>query len=270
MDGKPDNKRKYFDIAPPSSNPPATSSIQPQNRPMLGHIDNSAAPSQSPIDDLGVNEPTQQDTLMDPDEAGDLSKENLLNHNASEAEKVVSVADGNLNRTIPPETIENADIPAVNPLPSTNTKDTIVATENEAEKGTITATTISSEKVINPLPTTKPAQSDELPKDMSKPSNLSDTPKENDTDMLSAKEDTTLLHERFTVTDSMPDPGEQVAKTAQDNMQNPKIYDTKEYYVPIGDTHHTHGNLKGALIFGMICAIIVIGAVIYLMFRVGK
>lgn len=71
------------------------------------------------------------------------------------------------------------------------------------------------------------------------------------------------------VIDALPDPGEKAAIEAQDNMQEPKIYDTKEYYVPIGKAHHKHGNTKMAFFFGVLLAILVIAAAVYIMFLMG-
>ena len=76
--------------------------------------------------------------------------------------------------------------------------------------------------------------------------------------------------ERFSVTDSLPDPGEKAAATAKADMQDPKPYDTKQYYVPIGNAHHKHGHVKGAFVFGIICAVIVVGIVVFVMWQIGR
>jgi hypothetical protein len=71
--------------------------------------------------------------------------------------------------------------------------------------------------------------------------------------------------ERFSVTDGLPDPGEKATKEAKENMQSPTIYDTKEYHVPIGKSHHAHGGVKGAFIFGIVCALAVVASIVAFM-----
>jgi|GEM_PF-1141131 protein DEK len=53
------------------------------------------------------------------------------------------------------------------------------------------------------------------------------------------------------------------------DSQAPKIYDTKEYHVPIGKAHHKHGGAKSAFVFGVICAVIVVVAIVAYLYYVG-
>jgi hypothetical protein len=76
--------------------------------------------------------------------------------------------------------------------------------------------------------------------------------------------------EKYSVVDSVPDPGKEATENAKSGMQDPKVYDTKEYYVPIGNAHHKHGSFKLALLFGVICAVIVVGIVVYVMTNLGQ
>lgn len=79
--------------------------------------------------------------------------------------------------------------------------------------------------------------------------------------------------ETFVSTDAMPDtPSSNDLKNAEksDTMQQPKIYDTNEYFVPIHETSHTHGFVKGSLIAGFIAAVLVLVAVAVLALNVNK
>lgn len=42
------------------------------------------------------------------------------------------------------------------------------------------------------------------------------------------------------------------------NMQQPRIYDTKQYYVPINDTNHKHGFIVGTIIAGVVTAVLAV------------
>lgn len=44
-----------------------------------------------------------------------------------------------------------------------------------------------------------------------------------------------------------------------EDAQQPRIYDTKKYHVPINDTNHKHGFLLGTIVAGVLTAIIVLG-----------
>jgi hypothetical protein len=84
-----------------------------------------------------------------------------------------------------------------------------------------------------------------------------------------ANKDVPIPGEQFASANITEDPGKKTAETAQAEMQEPKIYDTKEYYVPIGKMHHKHGGMKGAFIFGIICAIVVVTTTVYVMYKLS-
>jgi hypothetical protein len=69
---------------------------------------------------------------------------------------------------------------------------------------------------------------------------------------------------------TIPDPGEKMAQQMRANMQEPKIYDTKEFYVPIGNSHHKHGDARTAFLFGIVCACVLVGAVLYYVFVINR
>lgn len=64
----------------------------------------------------------------------------------------------------------------------------------------------------------------------------------------------------YEASDSLPDENDKKTAEATDNMQSPKIYDTKEYFVPIKRTAHSHGG-TGIILAGIISAALVAVAV---------
>lgn len=67
---------------------------------------------------------------------------------------------------------------------------------------------------------------------------------------------------RFEASDSLPDENDKRTTEATDDMQAPKIYDTKEYFVPIKNTTHSHGHI-GTVIAGIVSALVVLAAVAF-------
>ena len=65
----------------------------------------------------------------------------------------------------------------------------------------------------------------------------------------------------YEASDSLPDVSKTLTTEATDAMQSPRIYDTKEYIVPIKDTVHSHGTM-GTIIAGIISAIVVVGGIV--------
>lgn len=74
----------------------------------------------------------------------------------------------------------------------------------------------------------------------------------------------------YQVSDALPDTSERTASAIKEGMQDPKLYDTTAYHVPIKETHHSHGGLKAALAFGIVFAAAVVGGAIYLILRLGS
>jgi hypothetical protein len=69
------------------------------------------------------------------------------------------------------------------------------------------------------------------------------------------------IKESAAVDSILPDDSQRATATAKDAMQSPTMYDTKAYYVPIGNSQHRHGHVIGALIAGLLTAAVVVGAV---------
>jgi hypothetical protein len=65
----------------------------------------------------------------------------------------------------------------------------------------------------------------------------------------------------YEAVDSLPDMSEKKTTELTDQMEGPRIYDTKEYVVPIKDTMHSHGTL-GKILAGIISAVIVVGGLV--------
>lgn len=79
--------------------------------------------------------------------------------------------------------------------------------------------------------------------------------------------------EAFVSTDALPDvPSSNDLNNAEksESMQKPKIYDTNEYFVPIHETSHSHGFVKGSLVAGFIAALSVLTVVAVIAFQVNK
>ena len=77
------------------------------------------------------------------------------------------------------------------------------------------------------------------------------------------------VSEVYQASDALPDDTEKAANAIKDGMQEPKLYDTTAYHVPIKETHHGHGSTKAALVFGALCALIAVGGALYFMFVIG-
>jgi hypothetical protein len=62
----------------------------------------------------------------------------------------------------------------------------------------------------------------------------------------------------------LPDTSQRASAVAKDAMQSPVMFDTKAYYVPIGNSQHKHGHVLGAIVAGIITAAIVVGSILLL------
>lgn len=71
------------------------------------------------------------------------------------------------------------------------------------------------------------------------------------------------IKESFGMVDAGLDDSQRATAAAKEAMQEPKIYDTKAYYVPIGNSHHKHGHVAGAIVAGILTAAAVALAVLY-------
>jgi hypothetical protein len=262
-------KRKYFDIAPPPAKKAVKAVVDPEDRPSTSPPPNVTDDDDQVTDNSGDG--FQNDTLMEPDEA---SQNHAIEHRGftimpvaqnsdqSEALPAAEPESGDGGYSIKVNKADSSAVADQTPLPEANAINTA---KPESENATVQNT--PDEAVLNSAqdtPTPVAPESAATPADDNAPS-IDATEK-----VLPPDKDVSATVERFAVVDSLPDPGEKVTEVVQENMQNPKIYDTKEYYIPIGHAHHKHGSLKMAFIFGIICALAVVGAAVYVMYFMGK
>jgi hypothetical protein len=78
-----------------------------------------------------------------------------------------------------------------------------------------------------------------------------------------SEESLTTIQEPFGVADIGLNDSQKATTAIKQTMQDPKIYDTKVYYVPIGKTHHKHGHVAGAVLAGLLAGAAAIGAILY-------
>jgi hypothetical protein len=63
--------------------------------------------------------------------------------------------------------------------------------------------------------------------------------------------------------DPLLDNSQKSTNDTKDTMQQPAVYDTKEYYLPIKESHHGHGSKKQAIIFGIIFAVLLVVMIVF-------
>lgn len=78
---------------------------------------------------------------------------------------------------------------------------------------------------------------------------------------------TLVTEQSFDATDNIPDAAQQLSTATTNTMQTPRIYDTKEYFVPIHETTHSHG-VFGTVVAGIVSALIVLAIVVVLAYLV--
>ncbi len=71
----------------------------------------------------------------------------------------------------------------------------------------------------------------------------------------------------YEASDSLPDMSQKLTTDMTDDMQSPRIYDTKEYVVPIHDTMHSHGTM-GKIIAAVVSATVMLAIVIVIAYAV--
>lgn len=71
----------------------------------------------------------------------------------------------------------------------------------------------------------------------------------------------------YEASDSLPDMSQKLTTEMTDDMQSPRIYDTKEYVVPIHDTMHSHGAM-GKIIAAVVSVTVMLAIVIAVAYAV--
>jgi len=280
MDDKSSSNKKYFDVSPPSTAP----TVKPLNRQMMKKTEDAPKVDKTFSEDS--NDPTKPSNGTD--NSGDSSKivdsaqeshpdfANMAKNatKAAEEAKKSEIADKKAEK---PDTEAAAEaeaekekqkelenLPQVNPLPETESdSDPDPKTEEDADQLKDDETVKAEEESSEP--------DSDFDKDTDKKEEKADKAKDNLPVNVKSTEDVPASSDdKFATSDGLPDASQAAAKEAAENMQDPKIYDTKEYYVPIGVTHHKHGTAKAAIMFGILFAIIVVGGILYFMVKLGK
>lgn len=228
-----DVKNRFHDILPPgSANKPTE--LNMQSRKMM--VNDPMLTQPNPTNESETNPDTE-----------DATEPAFKGNNYKIPEPVKEPADENAEPTEAPK-LETSESPTI--------------AEAEAEATPITATT-------------EPAVAPEQPKPYEEPVATTETAESNvpasQPEANPASETTPATEEpvtsSFTSVDGLPDSSTQDVNAVKDGMQEPKIYDTSVYHVPIKETVHGHGAVKSALIFGAIFAIVVVGAVVFILFK---
>lgn len=279
MESSSDPQKKYFDIAKPRiSSPVGAPSLKQPKRQMINISDDQKPPEESaPKSNTEEDIAPFEDTLIEPDEAFEpTDSANSLSHPDLNVPDHIDVDDdkaveteGNSPKDL--ETaplVEDKDTPFVDPLPGTLNE---ISKEIDAQQAKVDENQVSTENIAQESTAEESAtQQVTTEKNLEESEEVSKA--KDETSEISRKEDDTPLPaaERFTASDALPDPGKTASDEAKQEMQDPKIFDTKEYYVPIGVTHHKHGSLKMAFLFGVICAVVVVGAIIFYVLKISK
>ncbi len=108
---------------------------------------------------------------------------------------------------------------------------------------------LKEELGVNPLPTVEPEQE--------APTITNPEPEDVDTPITTT----------YSATDSLPE--DTTTDATKTETQEPKIYDTTAYHIPIKETTHGHGT-KSAFIFGTVFALVFVGGLVYVLAVVAK
>ena len=125
-----------------------------------------------------------------------------------------------------------------------------------------TGATVEPPSESNPVSVQEPEIKDEVKETSQEPvTEIAEAPIEEPKDPEIAVKDHSASP--YEAVDALPTKAAQDVTTATDAMQQPRVYDTKEYFVPIHDTSHKHGYMVGTIIAGIITAIIAVAAVVF-------
>ncbi len=261
-----ESKKQYFDVAPPAKKP-QTSSAKVMNHakvPLLEDLTDDQTPSNA-MQTSGS--PFRPGSLVEPKEKGN-----------EEHESEAVSHDGFTITPLPekdttPETEDQPGdeaasevsdaIPVINESDHTEEKVESDLGAQAVESAQEPANEPEAEPEPEPAPDTKAEpDADTGPEDSATGSGGQDAQE-------SVDKDVPVSQEQFALANISEDSSKKAADAAKTEVQEPKIYDTKEYYVPIGKTHHKHGGAKGAFIFGIICAVVIVAAALYVMYRLS-
>lgn len=145
-----------------------------------------------------------------------------------------------LSENVVPETESEPAIPGISDLPAA-----LAEQKAEAEPEPVEA---PESPMSEPADAEPEAPAESAPSELSK-----EEPEEEKVEPIkeSASSDSIL-----------PNDSQRATAVAKDAMQSPTMFDTKAYYVPIGNSQHKHGHVLGAIIAGVVTAVVVVGGLL--------
>lgn len=239
-----DVKKKFFDITPPSSAASNSKApkIVPQKRQVM------------------VSEPDSQpaDVLLPPSEVGTSSEKTVKPPTTQKAKTILPPAPEETAAKKADDTKEDSvkEAESIVPSPSVETE---VAEASEGQ---------TTELPPSELTDSTPASSDEMPAVDPLPTSTAQEPEEAPVSEPEPEDKETPVTDTFSAKDSLPDDSQKAADAIKTEMQEPKIYDTTAYHVPIKETMHGHG-VTSAFVFGAIFAVITVAGIILAVIKFG-
>ena len=234
-------KKKFFDVAPPKQAPAPQASVQQHKNQMIN-----------------VTSGDESETTIDPM----LATVATVVHR----EKVIETPESMrtpAETDIVPSTTEVTNEPETPVTVEQTTAEPTPVDATRSEPDTVPepmAETIESPPTVDPLPETANADTEQ--------SAPVDSP---DTQEQPADKDVPVIEtETYAASDALPDDSQKLAGDTKATMQDPKIYDTNVYHVPIKETVHGHGSAKAAFAFGALCAVVAVAAAVYFMVKLGS
>lgn len=224
-------KKKFFDVAPPKSAASSPPIVQPRKNQMISITEPEPAATDGP------------NTLLAPSD------------NIPHRELIIDVPTPKTESVTQPE----PEVVSAEAL-TKNQPEVVADTEPEEP---IAAKVDEQEQVAVDEPATEASAIDPLPETVAAESSQEPQPSEKE---LAEADKEIPASEGYAISDALPDKS---VSEAKDAMQDPKIYDTNAYHVPIKETHHGHGSAKAAFAFGALFAAAVVACALYVMMRIG-
>lgn len=271
-----DVKNKFFDIAPPASLKKPTE-LNMQNRQIM--VNDPTEPSKQEAEstkgDTSAPIQVRRELVIGPIKqpepavviADDIVERQVLAEAAAKPEVIGSPIIVNRKIVTSDDTeIDQIEADLSKEQPEADTSNTtepaetlpVVAKEDDTLQQPEVKPVISPPSV-EPLPEAAPLV-EETKQETNEVSNVSETIEDKDT----------AINGSFASVDGLPDANIAAANKIKDGMQEPKIYDTTAYHVPIKETVHGHGGVKGAFIFGSVFAVVVVSAIVFVMYKISS
>ncbi len=184
-----------------------------------------------PARKLMTNEPTlEQNDSATPEIQDEASKEPIVSSKGATLQP--------LSDNVVPEETEAPAIPGISDLPEA----------------------LAAQKEEQPEPVEAPASPIEEPKEEVEETEPEPAPSELVPEETEEKVEP--IKENASTDSILPNDSQRATAVAKDAMQSPTMFDTKAYYVPIGNSQHKHGHAFGAIVAGLVTAIVVVGGIL--------